>query len=80
MNVTLRHVQIVDPAGPHHGQTADIRIENGTITAIGTGLDTPANEAVTFDNACVSPGWFDSSVSFGEPGFEDRETIANGLH
>ncbi len=80
MNITLHHVQIVDPAGPHHGQTADIRIENGTITAIGTGLDAPEDEAVTFDNACVSPGWFDSSVSFGEPGFEERETIANGLH
>ena len=26
----------------------------------------------------VSNGWFDSSVSFGEPGFEERETIENG--
>ena len=26
-----------------------------------------------------SRGWFDSSVCFGEPGFEDRETIENGL-
>ncbi|MBT8395184.1 MAG: amidohydrolase family protein, partial [Bacteroidia bacterium] len=24
-------------------------------------------------------GWFDSSVCFGEPGFEERETIKNGL-
>jgi dihydroorotase len=27
----------------------------------------------------VSQGWFDSSVSFGEPGYEERETIENGL-
>ncbi len=27
----------------------------------------------------ISKGWFDSSVSFGEPGFEERETIENGL-
>jgi len=25
-------------------------------------------------------GWFDTSVSFGEPGFEERETIKNGLN
>jgi dihydroorotase len=24
-------------------------------------------------------GWFDSSVSLGEPGYEERETIVNGL-
>ncbi len=30
-------------------------------------------------NLHVSIGWFDSGVAFGEPGFEERETIANGL-
>src|SRR5690606_16392365 len=30
-------------------------------------------------NLHVSQGWFDSSVSFGEPGYEERETIKNGL-
>jgi dihydroorotase len=27
----------------------------------------------------VSQGWFDSAVSFGEPGFEERETLENGV-
>ena len=27
----------------------------------------------------ASVGWFDSSVCFGEPGFEERETLENGL-
>ncbi len=27
----------------------------------------------------VSSGWFDTSVCFGEPGFEERETISKGL-
>lgn len=30
-------------------------------------------------NLYVSQGWFDSSVCLGEPGYEDRETIKNGL-
>src|SRR5690606_34127806 len=28
----------------------------------------------------ISQGWFDSSVNLGEPGYEDRETLANGLN
>jgi dihydroorotase len=31
------------------------------------------------DNLHVSNGWFDSSVSLGEPGYEERETLKNGL-
>ena len=27
----------------------------------------------------VSSGWFDPNISFGEPGFELRETLENGL-
>uniref|UniRef100_UPI00375160D0 dihydroorotase n=1 Tax=Flavobacterium sp. TaxID=239 RepID=UPI00375160D0 len=34
---------------------------------------------VSYKNLHISQGWFDSSVSFGEPGFEERETITNGL-
>ena len=36
-------------------------------------------EVVNIPNLHVSQGWMDSSVSFGEPGYEDRETIENGL-
>ena len=31
------------------------------------------------ENLHASVGWFDSSVCFGEPGFEERETLENGL-
>jgi dihydroorotase len=34
---------------------------------------------INLENLHVSQGWFDSSVSFGEPGYEERETISNGL-
>ena len=36
-------------------------------------------QEITFENLHISQGWFDSSVCFGEPGFEERETIKNGL-
>ena len=34
---------------------------------------------LVLDNLHISQGWFDSSVSFGEPGLEDNETLENGL-
>ena len=35
---------------------------------------------MVLDNLHISQGWFDSSVSFGEPGLEDNETLENGLN
>lgn len=80
MNLIIRQAKIIDPKSPNHNQTADIQIENGIITKIGSQLPNPDNfETLELENLHVSQGWFDSSVSLGEPGFEDRETISNGL-
>jgi len=35
---------------------------------------------ISFKNLHISTGWFDTSVSFGEPGYEERENITNGLN
>jgi dihydroorotase len=65
---------------PFHNQTVDLLIVDGFIKKIGTALPNTDNaEEVKLENLHLSRGWFDSSVSLGEPGFEDRETIANGL-
>lgn len=80
MKLIIRNAKIIDPQSPFHNQTADILISNGIIEKIGVSLPNPENtEEVKLDNLHVSQGWFDSSVSLGEPGFEDRETITNGL-
>jgi dihydroorotase len=80
MNTIIRGAKIIDSESPFHNQTADILIIDGIIKKIGTSLPNPENtEEVKLDNLHISQGWFDSSVSLGEPGFEDRETIANGL-
>ena len=80
MKLIIRNAKIIDPQSPFHNQTADILISNGIIEKIGVSLPNSENtEEVKLDNLHVSQGWFDSSVSLGEPGFEDRETIANGL-
>ncbi|MEO2061411.1 MAG: dihydroorotase [Christiangramia sp.] len=79
MKLLLKSAKIVDPASSHHGKTVDILIENGRISKIGNDLEANYDRKIDIPNLHVSQGWFDSSVSFGEPGFEDRETITNGL-
>jgi len=80
MNILLKYVCIVDAKSPFNNQKLDILIENGVIQKIGKSLSAEENvQIVELPNLHVSIGWFDSSVSFGEPGFEERETIDNGL-
>lgn len=80
MNLIIRNARIIEKNNPLNNQVTDIQIANGIIEKIGTNLQVSGDyQEITFDNLHISKGWFDTSVSFGEPGFEDRETISNGL-
>lgn len=80
MNVLIKSATIVDPKSDFHNQTLDILIEKGTIAKIAKDIANPKNiKEINLENLHVSQGWFDSSVCFGEPGFEERETIEIGL-
>ena len=81
MKIIIREAKIIDSKSPFHNQTLDILIVDGFIKKIGKSLPNSENaDEIKLDNLHVSQGWFDTSVSFGEPGFEDRETIENGLN
>ncbi|TCN52026.1 dihydroorotase [Flavobacterium circumlabens] len=80
MKIIIRSARIIDSKSSFHNQTVDLLIADGIIEKIGPSiLDIDDTTEVKFVNLHLSQGWFDSSVSFGEPGYEDRETIANGL-
>jgi dihydroorotase len=80
MKLIIREAKIIDSESSFHNKTVDILVEEGFITEIGTSLINPNNlKELKLPNLHVSQGWFDSSISLGEPGFEERETIANGL-
>ena len=80
MNILIKSATIIDSSSEFHNTTQDLLIENGTITQIGNNLNNPKNyKELRLENLHVSQGWFDSSVCFGEPGYEERETIENGL-
>jgi len=79
--IIIREAKIIDSESSFHNKTVDILIVDGIIQKIGTSIPNAENaEEVKCDNLHISQGWFDSSVSLGEPGFEERETIANGLN
>ncbi|MFV5689303.1 dihydroorotase [Flavobacterium sp. ZT3R25] len=80
MKLIIREAKIIDSKSPFHNKTVDILIVDGFIKKIGTSIpNLEKTDELKLDNLHVSQGWFDSSVSLGEPGFEDRETISNGL-
>lgn len=80
MKIILRAAKIIDPKSEFHNQVVDVQIENGLVKKIGTQLSNDnKSQEIELQNLHVSQGWFDSSVSLGEPGFEERETISNGL-
>ncbi len=81
MKIIIRTAKIINPKSTYHNKVVDIKIDGETITEIGEKLEQTADfQEIKLDNLHVSEGWFDSSVSLGEPGFEERETIANGLN
>lgn len=80
MKILLKSATIVDASSKHHLFKRDVLIENGKIAKIDKSISTTEGvKEVVLENLHISSGWFDSSVSFGEPGFEERETIENGL-
>jgi dihydroorotase len=79
MQLLIQQAKIVDPRSEHHNQTADLLIEDGIITAIGTNIEAKNAKIITDHNLHVSTGWTDIFADYREPGYEHKETIATGL-
>jgi len=79
MKIHIKSAKVIIPNHSQHNQIVDVLLENGKISKIGKSIDEKADKVIEQENLHLSLGWFDSSVSFGEPGFEERETLENGL-
>lgn len=81
MNLIFKNATVIDKNSPFNNKVVDIVVEDGIIKKIDAESKAGKDfQVIELDNLHISQGWFDSSVSFGEPGYEDRETIANGLN
>ncbi len=78
MKLLIKNARVTDPASPHNGQTADIFIENGTISRIGNNLPVQADKTIDIPGLYVSPGWVDVFANFADPGYEYKETLESG--
>ncbi len=74
----LRHVRVIDPLR-ESDHTADVLIVDGRLEAIAPYLDSSPDDARVYDRAglVLGPGLVDLYSHSGEPGFEQRETLAS---
>lgn len=80
MRLLIKHATVLDNENRLHNQKIDIEITDGIITAIDASIHPKEGyQIIEKENLHVSKGWIDTSVVFGEPGFETTETIQNGL-
>ena len=79
MSILIKSAKIFDANSKFNGKTLDILIINGKIKEISKSIsDSKAKKIINEKNLCISVGWLDTSVCFGEPGLEERETLSNG--
>lgn len=78
MKILIKQARIIDPASPFNGQIADILIDDGIISRIGTITNITADKEIDSKGICVSPGWVDIFANFGDPGYEFKETLETG--
>lgn len=85
MNILIKSAKIIDPNSQHHSKIMDVYIKNGIIKMIAKSIKScPKSVANGTEieyrakNLHLSPGWFDLHANFGEPGYEQRETLTTG--
>jgi dihydroorotase len=78
MTVLIKQATIISPSSPFNGQIQDILITDGRISAISTAIKEKADQTIEQDGLCVSIGWMDIFADFGDPGFEQKESMETG--
>jgi dihydroorotase len=76
-NLVVRGARVIDPA---EGIDAvlDVRIDAGTIAAVGESVDANGHRVVDAAGLVLAPAFVDPHVHLRTPGREDEETIASG--
>lgn len=79
MKLLIKKARIVDPGNPLNGQIQDLLIQDGQIAQIAPSITASADQVIDLQNLHISAGWVDLFAHFGEPGYEQKETIATGM-
>jgi dihydroorotase len=76
-NVVVRGARVLDPLAGLDA-VLDVRVDCGTIAALGAGLDTNEHHVVDGSGLTLAPAFVDPHVHLRTPGREDEETIGSG--
>jgi dihydroorotase len=76
-NLVVRGARVLDPAAGVDARL-DVRIDDGTIAALGTDLDTNSHRVIDADGLLLAPAFVDPHIHLRTPGREDEESIASG--
>ena len=76
-NLVVRGARVIDPVAGVDA-VMDVRVDDGTIAALGTDLDTNAHRVLEGRGLLLAPAFVDPHVHLRTPGREDEETIASG--
>ena len=81
MKILIKQAKIIDSSSKYNNKICDILINNNKIEKVAKKIQIDSDTKIfKSDNLHISQGWFDIHVNFGQPGFEHRETIENGLN
>ena len=80
MKILLKSVLISDASSSFFGAIKDILIEDGIYSNIADSIQDADAQVIQIDGLQISQGWVDVKATFGDPGFEQKETIDSGLN
>jgi dihydroorotase len=77
-DLLIAGARVVDPASGLDGVALDVRIHEGVIAEVGSGLARTELETIEAEGLVLLPGLVDPHVHLRTPGDEDEEDIASG--
>ena len=79
MKTLIQNAKLFSPLSKHHLKIMDVKLTNGIISAIGKNLPVGKSKIITGKDHILSVAFTDLRANFGEPGFEQNETLRSGI-
>lgn len=79
MKTLIQNAKLFSPLSKHHLKIMDVELTNGIISAIGKNLPVGKSKIIAGKEHILSVAFTDLRANFGEPGFEQNETLRSGI-
>lgn len=79
MKTLIQNAKLFAPLSKNHLKVMDVELTNGVISAIGKNLPVGKSKIISGKDHILSIAFTDIRANFGEPGFEQNETLRSGI-